>query len=132
MNPPPTHPLWMWLYFGFFGTSGLIFFSLTMWSWMKYHAAQEGQLRAAARWQAFGYLFLFCAQWFACGIGGPPGNMLSSDSLAHNFGGALGAASLSMFFSVPGWICIFAGQRRLLEKTNSGRFGALARSSKIS
>lgn len=115
MNFPLSHPVWMWLYFGAFGTLGIILFILVLWSWMKYHAAVKGNLRSAARWTATGYMFLFFAQWFACGIGGPPGNMLSPDMA--NYGAAVGAASLAMFFSVPGWACLFVAQRKLLSET---------------
>jgi hypothetical protein len=116
MNFPLTHPVWMWLYFGAFGTMGIILFILVTWSWMKYYAAVKGNLRSAARWTAIGYMFLFFAEWFACGIGGPPGNMLSSNLETHSFFGALGAASLSMFFSVPGWTSLLIAQRKLLSE----------------
>jgi hypothetical protein len=119
VNFPTTHPIWMWLYFGIFGTLGILLFILIMWNWMKYHAAVEGNLRSSARWMATGYMFLFFAEWFACGIGGPPGNMLSSDLATHSSFGALGAASLSMFFSVPGWACLFVGQRKLFNDVQS-------------
>lgn len=84
---------------------------------MKYHAVVKGNPRSAARWSATGYMFLFFAEWFACGIGGPPGNMLSSDLATHKFYGAVGAASLAMLFSVPGWACLLVGQRKLLSET---------------
>jgi hypothetical protein len=119
MDFPLSHPIWMWLYFGAFGSLGIVLFILTLWSWMKYHAAVKGILRSAARWNAIGYMFLFFAEWFACGIGGPPGNMLSSDLAMHNYFGAVGAASLAMFFSVPGWACILVGQRKLLGEAQS-------------
>lgn len=120
MDFPASHPIWIWLYFGIFGTSGTVLFVLAGWNWMKYHAAVEGNLRSAARWNALGYMFLFIAEWFACGIGAPPGNMLSSDLTAHNLLGAIGAASLSMFFSVPGWACVLVGQRMLMKGAQSG------------
>jgi len=107
----------MWLYFGTLGTLGIILFILVLWNWMKYHAAIKGNLRSAARWNAIGYMFLFFAQWFACGIGGPPGNMLSPNMA--NYSAAVGAASLAMFFSVPGWVCLFVAQRKLLNETKS-------------
>ena len=119
MEFPLTHPIWMWLYFGAFGTLGIILFILTLWNWMKYHAAVKGNLRSAARWNVMGYMFLFIAEWFACGIGGPPGNMLSSDLGTHSFPGALGAAALAMFFSVPGWACLLVGQWKLLREAQS-------------
>jgi hypothetical protein len=124
MNFPLTHPLWMWLYFGFFGTAGIIFFTLTVWSWAKYRALLDTTGRSAALWSGLGFMFLFFAQWFACGIGGPPGNMLSPDPLAHNSFGALGAASLSMFFSVPGWVCVFISQKKLLKNTLERKRGS--------
>lgn len=49
----------MWLYFGAFGTVGIVLFILLIWSWMKYHAAVRRNLRSAARWDAMGYMFLF-------------------------------------------------------------------------
>jgi hypothetical protein len=119
MNFPLGQPIWMWLYFGAFGTLAIILFISTIRSWMKYHAAVKGNVRSAARWNAMGYLFLFFAELFACGIGGPPGNMLSSDLASHNFLRAVGAASLAMFFSVPGWACVLVGQRKLLSEAQS-------------
>jgi hypothetical protein len=119
VNFPNSHQIWMWLYFGAFGTLGIVLFILIIWSWMKYHATVKGNLRSAARWNAIGCMFLFFAEWFACGIGGPPGNMLSTDLATHNYFGAVGAASLAMFFSVPGWACILAGQRKLLSEAQS-------------
>ena len=86
----------------------------------KYHALAEGYLRSAVRWNAVGYVFLFCAEWFACGVGGPPGNMLSSDLAAHNLFAAMGAGSFSMFFSVPGWACVLVAQRKLMTGAQSG------------
>ncbi|MGA9349200.1 MAG: hypothetical protein WBW48_10405 [Anaerolineae bacterium] len=115
MNFPLTHPLWIWLYFGTFGTTGLILFTLLVWNGMKYHALVHGCQRLAARWSLLGYMFLFFAAWFACGIGGPPGNMLSSDPTAQNPLTAVGAAILSMFFSVLGWACVLVSQRKILR-----------------
>jgi hypothetical protein len=31
MNLPETHPLWMWLYFGVFGSAGVILITLIVW-----------------------------------------------------------------------------------------------------
>jgi len=115
MNFPLTHPVWMWLYFGSFGTAAAILFTLTVWTWLKYHALARGYLRSATRWSIISYMFLFFGAWFACGIGGPPGNMLSSDPTAHNPFGATGAAILSMFFSVTGWACLLVSQRKMLH-----------------
>jgi len=119
MNFPLSHPTWMWLYFGIFGTLGIILFILVIWNWMKYHAIVQGNLRSVARWSAVGYMFIFFAEWFACGIGGPPGNLLSTDIAQHNLFGAVGAASLAMFFSVPGWACILISQWKLLKEAQS-------------
>jgi hypothetical protein len=116
MNFPLSHPVWMWLYFGSFGTLGIILFTLVIWSWMKYHATVRENLRSVARWTAIGYMFLFFAEWFACGMGGSPGNLLSSDLTKHSFHWAAGLAIAAMFFSVLGWACLFVGQRRLLAK----------------
>ena len=121
MDFPVSHPNWMWLYFGTFGTVGAVLFTLIVWSWMKFHAVARGHLRSAARWGMFGYTFLFFAAWFACGIGGPPGNMLSSDPTAHNLFGAIGAGTLSMFFSVPGWACVLVSQRKMMRFALSGQ-----------
>ncbi len=79
MGFPPSHLLWRWFYFGVFGTADLILFALVVWNWMKFNAPADGHRRSAARWNVPGYAFLFIAGWFACGIGGPPANMASSD-----------------------------------------------------
>lgn len=86
---------------------------------MKVHALVKGYQRSAARWGMVGYMFLFFAAWFACGIGGPPGNMLSPDPAAQNAFLAIFEATLSMFFSVPGWACVLVGQRKMLQGAQS-------------
>ena len=76
------------------------------------------RLQSAARWSAIGICSILRSMvrmWDR----GPPGNLLSSDLIAHNPFGALGAASLSMFFSIPGWACLFAGQQKLLKEVQS-------------
>jgi len=121
MNFPTTHSIWMWLYFGTFGTIGAILFVLVVWTWLKYQALAGGYLRSAARWGMIGYTFLFFGAWFACGIGGPPGNMLSSESIAQNPSAATIAATLSMFFSVPGWACVLVSQRKMMQGALAGQ-----------
>jgi hypothetical protein len=115
-----THPLWMWIYFGAFGLSGAILFTLILWQLMKYHVLARGYLRSAARWNIIGYAFLFSAAWFACGVGGTPGNLLSPDPAAHNPAVATSVAALSIFLSVPGWACLLVAQSRLLRGAQSG------------
>lgn len=115
MNFPPTHPDWMWLYFGIFAIIGMVLFILVIWSWMKVYKSSKGHLRAAAAWSAFGYMFIFFGQWFACGIGAPPGNLLSPDPTVHNTLYAAVTAMLSIFFSIPGWACILIAQRKMLK-----------------
>lgn len=115
MNFPISHPVWMFLYFGTFGTAGAVLFTLTIWYWMKAHALAQGPLRSALKWNAFGYMFLFFAAWFACGIGGPPGNLLSADPAIPNLYAGTGSALLSMFFSVPGWALVMVGQRKTVQ-----------------
>lgn len=110
-----THPILVYAYFGTFGTVGTILFVLVARSWMEYHAMADHRQRSALRWSMVGYMFLFFASWFACGIGGPPGNLLRSDSAAHNLSAGLGAGILSMFFSLPGWACVLVSQRKLLR-----------------
>lgn len=121
MNFPVSHPIWMWLYFGAFGTLGAVLFTLVVWHWMKIHALAKGVMRSAAKWNVVGFMFLFFALWFACGIGGPPGNMLSSDSTARNLSAAIGAAIPSMFFSVPGWACILVSQQKMIRGVQSNQ-----------
>lgn len=116
-----THPLWMWLYFGTFGSAGAILFTLIVWHSMKVHALVKGYRRSAARWNMVGYMFLFVAAWFACGIGATPGNMLSPDPAAQNLFFAIGEAALSIFFSVPGWACVLVGQRKMLQGIRSDK-----------
>jgi hypothetical protein len=65
MNFPATHPLWMWLYFGLFGSAGIILFTLIAFQWKRIHVLTKGYLRSAAKWSMFGYMFLFFAAWFA-------------------------------------------------------------------
>jgi len=57
-------------------------------------------------------MFLFTLAWFGCGIGGPPRSILSGD-VAAEIQVAIGAAQLSMSFSVPGWGCVLVGQGKL-------------------
>jgi len=71
-----SFPLWMWLYFGTFGSAGAVLFILLVLSWMKIRSYTKGYKRSAATWGMFGYMFLFIAAWFACGIGGSPGGLL--------------------------------------------------------
>ena len=120
MSFPLSHPIWIWLYFGTFGTLGAVLFTLVIWHWMKVHALAKGFMRSAGKWSVVGYMFLFFAAWFACGIGGPPGNMLSSDPTAYNLSAATGAAILSMFFSVPGWASLLISQRTMIRGLQSG------------
>jgi hypothetical protein len=114
-----THPLWMWLYFGAFGSAGAILFTLIIWQTMKLHARATGRQRSAARWSMFGYMFLFCAAWFACGVGGTPGNLLSLDPATHNPAVATSVAMLSIALSVPGWACVLVGQWKLSRSLRS-------------
>jgi hypothetical protein len=116
-----THPLWMWVYFGAFGSIGAILFTLIIWQLMKLHALAKGYLRSAARWSMIGYAFLFSAAWFACGVGGTPGNLLSPDPTMHNPAVATGVAALSISLAVPGWACLLLAQSRILRGAQSER-----------
>jgi hypothetical protein len=98
----------MWLYFGGLSSVGLVIYCLISWRLTRLYAASTGNLRSAIRFALFGATFMFLALWFACGIGGPPGNMLSADPTAHSFEFALNAALGSTFFSVPAWGCLLA------------------------
>jgi hypothetical protein len=114
-----SYPTWVWLYFGIFGTIGAVLYTLVVWYWMKFHSMAAGMLRSAAKWNMLGLMFLFIAAYFACGIGGPPGSMLSSDPLSQNIESAYDSALLAIFFSVPGWACVFVGIRKLFQKIRS-------------
>lgn len=116
MNFPQTHPNWMWIYFGSFGIIGMILFILVVWNWMKLYKTTDGTIRSALKWNILGLMFLFFGQWFACGIGGPPGNLLSPDISTHNLERATLTASLSIFFAVPGWLCFIVSFRKLMNK----------------
>jgi hypothetical protein len=105
----------MWLYFGAFGSTSVILFTLIVWNWMKLLKLAEGYLRSSAKWSMIGYMFLFFSAWFACGIGGSPGNLLSANPETHFPAGAIYAAVLAMFFSMPGWLCVLIGQRKILR-----------------
>lgn len=115
MNFPITHPTWMWLYFGLFGSAGTVLFILTVWHVARLRTISDQKWRSALRLNLFGYMFLFIASWFACGIGGPPGNLLSADLSSHSDTGALGAAALAMFFSLPGWGFLWLGYRSMVR-----------------
>jgi hypothetical protein len=115
MNLPPHFPVWMYLYFATFGSVALILLALVFWTWMKVNRLTEGFLRTTLKWNSVGYVFLFIASWFACGIGAGPGNLLSLDVSMHNTFLASMSAVSGMFASVAGWVCLLVGQRKLLE-----------------
>lgn len=115
MKLPEFFPVWMWLYFGGFATAGLVLFALIGWNWMKLHARLSGEWRLATRWLMAGFVFIFFAAWFACGIGGSPGALLSPDEAVQSQELGMYSAILSMFFSVPGWGCVLVGVRRMLK-----------------
>ena len=112
-------PKWVWIYFGSFGTAGAILFTLVVWYWIKVLSSAKDTLRSAAKWNMVGLMFLFIAAWFACGIGGPPGSLLSHDQLTHDLESAYDSAILSIFFSVPGWACMLVGMRKMLQGIRS-------------
>lgn len=114
-----SFPNWVWLYFGTFGTVGALLYTLVVWYWMKVHSLAAGWVRSAAKWNMLGLMFLFVAAYFACGIGGPPGSLLSTDQLAHDIEAAYDSALLAIFFSVPGWACVLVGIRKLLHGIRS-------------
>jgi hypothetical protein len=109
-----SFPTWVWLYFGAFGTIGAVLFTLLVWYWMKVLTLAAGALRSVAKWNMVGLMFLFVAAYFACGIGGPPGSLLSHDQLTHDLEAAYDSALLAIFFSVPGWACVLVGMRKML------------------
>lgn len=108
-------PTWVWLYFGAFGSAGAVLFTLVVWNWMKIQTLVKSSLRSAARWNMIGLMFLFVAAYFACGIGGPPGSLLSHDALTHDLETAYDSALLAIFFSVPGWACVLVGMRKMFK-----------------
>jgi hypothetical protein len=114
-----SFPTWVWLYFGTFGTAGAVLFTLVVWYWFKVHASAGGWLRSAAKWHMVGLMFLFIGAYFACGIGGPPGSLLSHDQSVHDLGSAYDSAILSIFLSVPGWACVLVGMRKMLHGIRS-------------
>ena len=110
-----SFPTWVWLTFGTFGTAGAVLFTLVVWYWMKIQSSAEGPLRSAAKWNMVGLMFLFIAAYFACGIGGPPGSLLSHDLSTHDLETAYDSAMLSIFLSVPGWACMLMGMRKMMQ-----------------
>jgi hypothetical protein len=90
-------------------------FILAIWSVAKLRKNSNQRFSKALRQNMIGHMFLYISSWFACGIGGPPGNMLSADAATHNQFAALAAASMAMFFSVPGWSFLFLGYRSMLD-----------------
>ena len=115
-----SFPTWVWLYFGTFGTIGALLYTLVVWYWMKVHSLAAGWLRSAAKWNMVGLMFLFVAAYFACGIGGPPGSLLSHDQLTHDLEAAYDSALLAIFFSVPGWACVLVGTLKMLRGIRAG------------
>jgi hypothetical protein len=115
-----SFPTWVWLYFGTFGTLGALLYTLVVWNWMKVHSLAAGWMRSAAKWNTVGLMFLFVAAYFACGIGGPPGSLLSHDQLTHDLEAAYDSALLAIFFSVPGWASVLVGTLRMLQGIRSG------------
>ena len=108
--------VWQVLYYGAFGSISAVFFVLTVWTWFKNRSLITGPLRSAAGWSILGYVFLFIAAYMACGIGATPGGrLLSADVASRNFDWAAIAAMLSKFFSLPGWVCVFVGMRKLMK-----------------
>jgi hypothetical protein len=120
MNLPPFLPAWLYLYFAFFGTLALALVAVIFWTWMRVNRIAVGTLRRALKWNIVGYFFVFCAAWFACGIGAGPGWLLSSDIRMHNSQLAIAAAASGMLASVLGWICLLIGQRRMLRALQEG------------
>jgi len=116
MNFPSTHSTGTWLYFGIFAIIGMILFILVVWSWIKLYKTTDKAMRSVLKWQILGFMFLFFGQWFACGIGAPPGNLMSPDPSVHNLDRATLTASLSIFFAVPGWLCILVSIRKMMKK----------------
>jgi hypothetical protein len=108
-------PTWVWLYFGSFGSLGAVLFTLVVWTWLKIHVSAEGSLRSAAKWNMVGLMFLFVAAYFACGIGGPPGSLLSAEPSSHDLETAYDSAILAIFLSAPGWACMLVGMRKMLH-----------------
>lgn len=96
---------------------GAILFTVLIWQLMKKNAATQGKRWAIIRWLIFGYLFLFSAAWFACGVGGTPGNLLSPDPANHDPDIATNVAMLSIFLSVQSWACLAIGQWKSLRVT---------------
>ncbi|HEU0295294.1 MAG TPA: alpha/beta hydrolase [Anaerolineales bacterium] len=84
MSLPTYFPGWMYLYFAGFGSIALVLVALVFWTWMKVNRLANGYLRTALKWNMVGYIFMFSASWFACGIGAGPGNLLSTDLSMHN------------------------------------------------
>ena len=60
-------------------------------------------------------MFLFIAAYSACGIGGPPGSLLSPEQSTHDLEAAYDSALLAIFFSVPGWAFVLVGMTKLLQ-----------------
>lgn len=121
MNFMPSHPDLMWLYYGVFGSADIALLVLTMWSAMLLHRSADRTGRWALRSLMVGFAFLFVSGWWACGIGGPPGNLLSADEGAHNLAAATASAALAMAFSVPGWAGVAVGLYALFRRSEVGK-----------
>ena len=112
MSYPTTHPAWMWLYFGGLASVGLALFTVIMWDLTTLSSRVSGRMKSAVRRAMFGAVFLLFALWFPCGIGGPPGNLLSTDPSVHSQEFAMNAALGGMFFSVPALACLLVALRK--------------------
>src|SRR3972149_2482674 len=121
MKIPVEFPAWMWMYFALLGSLAILFVALTFWAWLKTTRLTSGSLKRALRWQVGGYATLFAAVWFACGIGGPPGNLLSTEDSLRNIEAATGAALAGMFFSVVGWVLLWMAMRIMLKSIETKR-----------
>lgn len=109
-----TFPFEVSVYFGVTGSLGATLFILFTWEFVK--AGTRGGLQADATrgvqtLRYAGFACMFAAQWSACGIGGPPGNLLSDDPAIHNPLAGLMGAMAGIAFSVMGWTLFCISER---------------------
>lgn len=120
MNTPSYFPTALYLYFAAAGTVVLVLVTLVFWTWLRTTRLTHGRLRSGLAWIAAGFVFLFAAQWFACGIGAGPGFLLSTDASMHQPFLASAAAVAGMFCSVVGWALVLVGFTRIRKGVRRG------------
>ena len=114
MNLLDSYDSWVPLYFGTLGSLNVLLFVVVIYYWYRSYSLTSSEQKSISLWTMSGCFFLFFAGYFACGIGGQPGFLLSPDESLHNYTYAYRAAMLGMACNVPGWFCMLMAQRKMM------------------